>query len=36
LLIKARADPRIEDDCGRDAVEIAKARPLAKTKTGIQ
>src|SRR5262245_15112053 len=28
LLIKARADPRIRDDRGRDAVDIAKARRL--------
>jgi ankyrin repeat protein len=30
LLIKAGADPRIEDDRGRDTVEIAKARRLPK------
>ncbi|MGB9366337.1 MAG: ankyrin repeat domain-containing protein [Xanthobacteraceae bacterium] len=30
LLIKAGADPRIKDDRGRDAVEIAKARRLPK------
>ena len=30
LLIKAGADPRIKDDRGRDAVDIAKARRLPK------
>jgi len=30
LLIKAGADPRIQDDRGRDAVDIAKARRLPK------
>ena len=30
LLIKAGADPRITDDRGRDAIEIAKARRLPK------
>jgi ankyrin repeat protein len=30
LLIKAGADPRIRDDRGRDAVDIAKARRLPK------
>jgi uncharacterized protein len=34
LLIAAGADPRIKDDRGRDAVEIAQARRLPKTVIG--
>ena len=30
LLIEAGADPRIRDDRGRDAVDVAKARRLPK------